>query len=73
MKSDPNSPQMIARANRQRLAKEEGAKALQEAEKAAIAVRKNMARLKELRLASEAEEAQRAPAPVAAEKKSKKK
>jgi len=37
-----------------RLAAEEGARAVEEAAKDAIAVRKNMARLKELRLAKEA-------------------
>ena len=44
----------IARATRMRLAAEEGAKAMEEATKEAIAVRKNMARLRELRLAKEA-------------------
>lgn len=37
-----------------RLAAEEGARAMEEATKEAIAVRKNMARLRELRLAKEA-------------------
>jgi hypothetical protein len=37
-----------------RLAAEEGAKAMEEATKEAIAVRKNMARLREQRLAQEA-------------------
>jgi len=50
---DP-SPAQIARANRMRLAAEEGARAMEEATKEAIAVRKNMARLRELRLAKEA-------------------
>jgi hypothetical protein len=45
---DP-SPAQIARANRMRLAAEEGARAMEEATKEAIAVRKNMARLRELR------------------------
>jgi len=44
------SPAQIARANRMRLAAEEGARAMEEATKEAIAVRKNMARLRELRL-----------------------
>ena len=39
-----------------RLAAEEGARAMDEATKEAVAVRKNMARLRELRLAKEAEE-----------------
>jgi len=50
---DP-SPAQIARANRMRLAAEEGAQAMEEATKKAIAVRKNMSRLRELRLAKEA-------------------
>lgn len=50
---DPSSSQ-IARADRMRLAAEEGARAMEEAAKEAVAVRKNMARLKELRLAKEA-------------------
>jgi hypothetical protein len=48
------SPAQIARANRMRLAAEEGARAMEEATKEAMAVRKNMARLRELRLAKEA-------------------
>jgi hypothetical protein len=48
------SPSQIARANRLRIAAEEGARALEEVAKDAIAVRKNMARLKELRLTKEA-------------------
>ena len=41
-----------------RLAAEEGARAMEEATKEAVAVRKNMARLRELRLAKESEVAQ---------------
>jgi hypothetical protein len=48
------SPSQIARANRLRIAAEEGARALEAVAKEAVAVRKNMARLKELRLAKEA-------------------
>ena len=51
--ADPSAAQ-LARANRMRLAAEEGARAMEEATKEAIAVRKNMARLRELRLAKEA-------------------
>ena len=51
-KSDDASK--IARASRLRLAAEEGARAMEEVTKEAIAVRKNMARLRELRLAKEA-------------------
>lgn len=49
-KSDGLSPSQLARANRMRLAAEEGARAMEEATKEAIAVCKNMARLRELRL-----------------------
>jgi len=56
-KSADPSPESIARANRQRLAAEEGARAMADVEKKAIAVRKNMERLRALRQAREAEEA----------------
>jgi hypothetical protein len=52
--SDP-SPAQTARENRLRLAKEEGARAMEEAQKQSLAVRKNMDRLRELRLAKEAD------------------
>jgi hypothetical protein len=51
------SPESNARANRQRLAAEEGARAMADVEQKAIAVRKNMERLRALRQAKEAEEA----------------
>jgi hypothetical protein len=47
----------IAKENRLRLSREEGERAMKEAAEDAIAVRKNMARLRELRLAKEAETA----------------
>jgi hypothetical protein len=53
-RSEAPSPQQVARLERQRRAAEEGAHALKEAAEKAIAVRKNMARLRELRLAKEA-------------------
>nr|WP_300213525.1 transcriptional regulator [Bradyrhizobium sp.] len=53
-KPGDQSPAQVARANRMRLAAEEGARAMEEATKEAIAVRKNMTRLRELRLAKEA-------------------
>jgi hypothetical protein len=62
------SPEQIARAEKRRVAEIEGAKALADYEKDAVAVRKNMERLRELRLAREAEEAKNAP--PAAPKKS---
>ena len=46
----------VDRLTRQRLAAEEGAKALEEIAKRAADVRANMARLRELRLAKEAQE-----------------
>jgi hypothetical protein len=49
------SPESVARANRQRLAAEEGAQAMADIEQKAIAVRKNMERLRALRQATEAE------------------
>lgn len=52
--SDNQSPTQLARANRLRLAAEEGARAMEEVARQAIAVRQNMARLRELRLAKEA-------------------
>jgi len=48
------SPEQTARLERQRLAVEEGTKALQEVAERAIAIRENMARLRALRLAKEA-------------------
>lgn len=53
-KPDNQSPSQLARATRRSLAAEEGARALEEVAKEAITVRKNMARLRELRLAKEA-------------------
>lgn len=53
VKPDDQSPSRLARANRLRLAAEEGARAMEETLKEAAAVRKNMARLRELRLEKE--------------------
>lgn len=53
----PPSPEQSARLERQRLAAEDGLKALQEVANRAIAIRENMARLRRLRLAKEAREA----------------
>jgi hypothetical protein len=67
------SPEGIARADRQRLAAEEGARAMADVERQAVDVRKNMQRLRALREAKEAEEARtRAALPEAAPKKRKK-
>jgi hypothetical protein len=72
-KSAEPSPESIARADRQRLAAEEGAKAMADVERQAVDVRKNMERLRILREAKEAEEARaRAALPKGAPKKRKK-
>jgi hypothetical protein len=72
-KTDGLSPEQIAKANRLRLAKEEGARAMEDSQREAVNVRKNMARLRELRLAKEAEairdQPAAAPAPKAKAKK----
>ncbi|WP_018321978.1 hypothetical protein [Bradyrhizobium sp. WSM2793] len=54
--AEPSS-EGIARSDRKRLAAEEGARALADVEKQAIEVRKNMARLREVREAKEAADA----------------
>lgn len=72
-RSTEPSPESIARANRQRLAAEEGARAMADVEQKAVAVRKNMERLRALREAREAEEVGTLVAlPVAAKKKKRK-
>jgi hypothetical protein len=72
-KADP-SPESIARANRQRLAFDEGLKAMADVERDAAAVRKNMERLRALRQAKEAEEIKiEAAMPKAAAKTKRKK
>ncbi|MGJ5175444.1 transcriptional regulator [Bradyrhizobium oligotrophicum] len=52
------SAESIARAQRRQVAQEEGAKAMVDADQRAAAVRKNMERLRALRLAKEAEDAE---------------
>lgn len=70
-KSSEPSPESIARANRLRIAAEEGKKALVDVARQAVAVRENMARLRSLR---EAEETRRRDAgDVPATKKKRKK
>jgi hypothetical protein len=54
-KSDEPSPESIARANRQRIAAREGLQAMADIEREALAVRKNMQRLRALREAKQAE------------------
>lgn len=66
------SPVSVARANRQRLAREEGVRAMADVEKDAIAIRKNMERLRALREAKEAQEASAPPAVAAPLRKKRK-
>ncbi len=58
------SPTSLARADRQRIAAEEGARAMADVEREALAVRKNMQRLRALREARDAEAARTGPAPA---------
>lgn len=53
--ADP-SPESVARANRRRLTSEEGARAMADLEQKAVAVRKNMERLRAMREARDAQE-----------------
>lgn len=64
------SPSTLARIERMRIAAEEGAEARAEVQARDVAVRKNMERLRALRLAREAEDAAR-PKPAAAAKRRK--
>ena len=52
-RTDEPSPDGMARSNRKRLAVEGGARVLADAERQAVEVRKNMARLREMREAKE--------------------
>jgi hypothetical protein len=66
------SPESIARAERQRLAHEEGERAMADVERQATAVRSNMERLRALRQAREADEMKNPPILPPAVKKRKK-
>jgi hypothetical protein len=68
-KSAEPSPATSARANRQRLAQEEGARAMADVEQRASAVRKNMERLRALRQAREAQGTGVEPAVASTRKK----
>jgi hypothetical protein len=70
--ADP-SPERIARANRQRLAQEEGTRAMADIEQQAIAIRKNMERLRALREAKEVQEGNLGAASASLSKKKNKK
>jgi hypothetical protein len=65
MTKSPPSPSQLARTERMRLAAIEGAKARSDIEARDVAVRKNMERLRALRMAKESEEAAQ-PKPVKA-------
>jgi hypothetical protein len=71
-KPTEKSPESLARVNRQRLAAEEGARAMADVEQKSVAVRRNMERLRALRQAREEEEAKiQASAPADTKKKRK--
>jgi hypothetical protein len=72
-RSDDPSPEQTARANRRRIAAEEGVQAMVDVEKRAAAVRKNMERLRALREAKEAELVGQDDAPIAAKAAKKRK
>jgi hypothetical protein len=68
------SPESVARSDRRRVAAEDGARAMADAERQAIEVRKNMARLRAAREAKEAaDEAVRLALPTPAPNKRSKK
>lgn len=71
MSKSPPSPAQLARNERMRTAAIEGAKARADIEAHDVAIRKNMERLRALRLAKEAEEATK-PKPVKAPARGKK-
>jgi hypothetical protein len=65
----PQTPEQLARIEKQRVAKIEGAQARAQVDKEYVDVRKNMERLRALRLAKEAEDALNPPVVVAKKKK----
>jgi hypothetical protein len=69
-KKEP-TPGNVERTERQRLAREEGVRAMADLELQAVNVRKNMERLRGLREAKEAEEARNQTPPAKTEKKRK--
>jgi hypothetical protein len=71
-KSGEPSPESIARTNRQRIAAREGVQAMADIEKDAVAIRKNMQRLRALREAKAAEAIKNEPDAAAAKPKRKK-
>jgi hypothetical protein len=71
-RSEAPSPVAAARAQQQRMAAEERTKVMAEAEQNAASVRKNMDRLRTLRLAKEAEDALLPPVVAPPKKRAKK-
>jgi len=69
----PQTPEQLARLEKQRVAKIEGAQARAQVDKEYVDVRKNMERLRALRLAKEAEDALNPPVVVAKKKTTPKK
>ncbi len=67
------TPEQLARLEKQRVAKIEGAQARAQVDKEYVDVRKNMERLRALRLAKEAEDALNPPVVVAKKKAAPKK
>jgi hypothetical protein len=70
-KSGEPSPESIARANRLRIAAEEGKKAMVDVVKQAVAVRENMARLRSLREAEETRQRDAGDVPTTKKKRKK--
>jgi hypothetical protein len=69
-KNEPSATS-VERARKKLIALQEGARTMAEVERDAVAVRKNMERLKALRLAKEAEAASAEPEPTPARAKKK--
>ena len=67
------APKSVLRAERQRLAQEEGARAMADVERRAIEIRQNMQRLRALREARETAEIKASPTPPEAAKKKRQK
>ena len=70
-KSSEPSPESIARANRLRIAAEEGKKAMVDVARQAVAVRENMARLRSLREAEETRQRDAGDLPATKKKRKK--
>ncbi|MCG6206032.1 transcriptional regulator [Rhodopseudomonas sp. HC1] len=67
------SPTSIERARKKQLAQEEGSRMMAQFQQEAVAVRKNMERLRALRLAKEADASSEPPSDAKGKKKSRKK